>query len=292
MLEVFRRIRLRGHCRLELSQEAVSVRRMGASGQSGKSMPVITSRPIPDPRAAAPDALAAQIAAALEEAGAGGLPLHVTLGDELVRYFIVTPPGNSARMQDLRAATAVRFQVLYGESASAWDLVADWQAAAPFLACAVSQRISAALQQAVAAQHGCLVSVTPNFVAAWNRSRRQLSAHAWIATLGEGALTLGLVADAARPRLAAVRTLALPETAPPMVWLREHVARAALLDDLPAPSVLHIHGAQLDAWQESAAAAGDTAMTVRWYAPGDALPGAYGSGKSAAARLASRGAAA
>ena len=263
-------------------------------------MPLVVERPIPDPHAATPGALAAQIAVALEEAGAKGLPVHATLGDELVRYFIVTPPGNSAGMQDLRAATAVRFQVLYGESASAWDLVADWQANAPFLACAVLQRVSTALQQAVAAQQACLVSVTPNFVAAWNRSRRQLSAGTWLATLGEGGVTLGLVADAARPRLAAVRTLALPQTPPSMAWLREHVARAALLDDLPAPSVLHIHGPQLDAWQGSAASTGDTGMTVRWCAPGNALPGPYGgsessregSRESAPARLASRGEAA
>lgn len=226
-------------------------------------MPVGVERAITDPRAPAPDALAAQIAAALEEAAAKGLPVHTTLGDELVRYFIVTPPGNSARMQDLRAATAVRFQVLYGESAAAWHLVADWQADTPFLACAVPQRISAALQQAVAAQHACLVSVTPNFVAAWNQSRRKLGANVWLATLGEGALTLGLVADATRPRLAAVRTLMLPETVPPMTWLREQVARAALLDDLAAPSVLHIHGPQLNTWQDSAGSTGDATRLGR-----------------------------
>jgi hypothetical protein len=82
------------------------------------------------------------------------------------------------------------------------------------------------------------------------------------------------------------------------VWLREHVARAALLDDLPAPSVLHIHGPQVDAWQGSAASTGDTGntgMTVRWCAPGNALPGPYGGeegSRQSAARLASRGAAA
>jgi hypothetical protein len=288
MLDRLKRIRLRrGHCRLGLSREGVSVRRMGASR---KSTPVLAERPLPDPGEAAPDVLAGQIEAALDAAGGSGLPVYVTLGDDLVRYFIVTPPGNSARMQDLRAAAAVRFQVLYGESVSAWQLVADWHAAAPFLACAVSQRISTALQIAVANQRGCLVSVAPNFVAAWNRSRRHVGVDAWLATLGDGALTLGLVADAATPRLAAVRTLALPEKAPPMAWLREQVARAALLDNLPAPSLLHVHGPQLDAWKESAAPSGDAGMTVRWCAPGNASSGLHGSGASAAAQLAWSGA--
>jgi hypothetical protein len=297
MLDLLRRIRLRGKCRLELSRRTVSVQRTGLSGLTAKSakaagsIALLVERPIPDPRAAGSgvaDALAAQIAAALEQADAKGLPVHATLGDELVRYFIVTPPGNSARMQDLRAATAVRFQVLYGEAASAWQLEADWRADTPFLACAVSRQIAYALQQAVAAQHACLVSVTPNFVAAWNRSRRQLSAGTWLATLGEGVLTLGLVADAARPRLAAVRALALPDTVPSMAWLCEQVARIALLDDLPAPSVLQIHGVPLDAWQGSAASTGDAGMAVRWCAPGHALRGPDGSRQPAMARLASR----
>jgi hypothetical protein len=292
MLDVPGRLRLRGQCRIELSRTRLAVWRTVASRHADKSLPVAVERTIADPREVAPDALAAQIADALEEAGAKGLPVHVTLGDELVRYFIVTPPGNSARRQDLRAAAAVRFQVLYGEAASGWQLVADWQAETPFLACAVSQTVCVALQQAVAAQKACLVSVTPDFVAAWNHSRRALSANAWLATLGESALTLGLVADATRPRLAAVRTLALPKTTPPMAWLREQVARAALLDDLAAPSVLHIHGAPLDAWQDSATATDVAGLTLHWCAPGHALHAAYGSKKSLAARFASRGVAA
>jgi hypothetical protein len=281
---LLKHIRLRGHCRLGLSSEAVSVRSMGASR---KSASVVAEQPVPDPGVAAPDELARPIAAALSEAQGSGLPVYATLADDLVRYFIVTPPGNSARMQDLRAAVAVRFQMLYGEAASAWHLVADWQADVPFLACAVPQRICTALQLAVASERSCLVSIAPNFVAAWNRSRRELGAGGWLATLGDGALTLGLIADGAKPRLAAVRTLALPQKAPPMTWLREQVARAALLDDLPVPSVLHVHGQRLDVWRESATPSGDAGgMSVRWCAPGDAPRGLHGGSASSAAQLA------
>jgi hypothetical protein len=292
MLEVFRRTWLRGQCRLELSRTGVSVRRVGRGSKSGEAMPVLVERLIPDAHTASTAALVEPITAALQEALAKGSPVHATLGDELVRYFIVTPPGNSARMQDLQAATAVRFQVLYGESSSAWHIVGDWQANAPFLACAVSRRICSALQQAVVAQQACLVSVTPTFVAAWNRSRRQLGASTWLATLGDETLTLGLVSNAARPRLAAVRTLRLPQTSPSLAWLREQVARAALLDDLPSPSVLQIHGPQIDGWQEQGASTGEAGMTVRWCAPGNALSGTQGSSGSAATRLGWRGRAA
>lgn len=277
----------RGHCRLGLSRDAVSVLRMDASR---KAAPVLADRPLPDLPGAAPDALAEPIAAALDGAGGKGLPVYATLGDDLVRYFIVTPPSNSARMQDLRAAAAVRFQMLYGEPASTWQLVANWQATAPFLACAVSQHLHAALQLAVKAQGGCLVSVMPNFVAAWNRWCRRLTVDAWLATLHDGTLTLGLVADAAKPRLVAVRTLALPGDAPPLAWLREQVARAALLDNLTAPSTLHLHGPQLDAWKSDDAPPGTQGMAVRWCAPGNAALGQESGRASAATQLAWAGA--
>jgi hypothetical protein len=252
----------RGHCRIELSREAVSVLRVSGSR---KAAPGWVHQPL---HAAAPaDALAAQIATALEAAGIERMAVHATIADDLVRYFIVTPPANGASMQDLRAAASVRFQMLYGEPLSDWHLAADWQAAAPFLACAVAQRLHAALQVGVTAQRGCLASVTPEFVAAWNRSRRPLGADAWLATLRHGALTLGLVARARKPRLAAVRTLVMPDALPSMAWLREQIARAALLDNLPAPSALHIHGKPFDAWQTQAAASNDAGLTVHWHPP-------------------------
>lgn len=288
MPEWMKHIRPRGHCLLGLSRETVSVRHMGVSR---KSTPVRVEVPLPDLHGAVPDTLAEPIAAALNAAGGNGRPVYATLADNLVRYFIVTPPGNSARMQDLHAAAAVRFQVLYGEPVQAWQLVADWQVTAPFLACAVSRRITTALQHAVSAERGCLVSVTPNFVAAWNRSRRQLGANAWLATLADRALTLGLVADAAKPRLAAVRTLALPEEAPSMAWLREQVARIALLDNLPAPSVLHVHGPRFDAWRPGAASYGEPGTNVQWCAPDHAASGLHGTGGLVAVQLARGGAA-
>jgi hypothetical protein len=230
-----------------------------------KAMPSAAQRPLPALAQASAELLAAPIAETLELAGGQRLPVHAVIADELVRYFIVTPPANGARMQDLRAAAAVRFQMLYGDALSDWELVADWHAAAPFLACAVPRRVPAALQIAVKAQQGCVASVTPAFVAAWNRSRRRVSADAWLATFADGALTIGLLGAAPRAHLAAVRTIALPQAVPPLAWLRDQVARAALLDNVTAPSTLHIHGEPPDAWQPDAASDGDAGLAVQWH---------------------------
>ncbi|MFM0739235.1 hypothetical protein PQQ51_18510 [Paraburkholderia xenovorans] len=267
-----KRFARRGYCRLALSRGMLTVRRVGAS----RHVPAqFVERLLPAGADASQETLAALIGAALDESGGSGLPVHVTFADELVRYFIVTPADNSVRMQDLRAAAGVRFHTLYGEDPAGWQLVADWQAAEPFLACAVSRRWSDALQQAVVAGRGCVVSALPEFVAAWNRSRRELGADTWLATRGERALTLGLIAAEPRPRVAAVRTLALPDPVPSITWLREQVARAALLDNLPAPAALLLHGPRCDVWLPGATDFTDPGMTVRWSESADrATPGA------------------
>lgn len=281
MRDLLTRLRLRGHCRVVLSQESVSVQRVGASRTAATVIgPLGMLADMPNA-----DTLASQIASALDEAGGNGLPVYVTLGDELVRYFIVTPPANAARMQDLRAAAAVRFQTLYGDTEAAWQLTADWQAAEPFLACAVWRNVLTALRLAVAPGGGCLVAVTPCFVNAWNVLRGELGANAWLATLRDGALTLGLVVNAPKPRLASVRTLVLPEPVPPLPWLRERVARAALLDDVTAPDVLHIHGPQIDGWHPGSASPGEAGMNVHWHESGAAPHTRKGRGASIFSRL-------
>jgi hypothetical protein len=271
----------RGHCVIALSRDLLSVQRVSGSR---KSAPVFSHRALDGVDLLEADRLGALLAAALDEVEGRGLPVQATLGDDLARYFIVTPPSNSARVLDLRAAASVRFHSLYGEAVSGWHLHADWQADEPFLACAVPRRVTAAIEQTVYARRGCLISVTPNFVGAWNRSRQQLGANAWLATLDGRALTLGLVAATPKPRLASVRTLLLPEPVPPLGWLREQIARMALLEDVSPPSVLYVQGTPVQAWASDSAAAQelvvaksgakgaakphDIAMAVHWIAPG------------------------
>ncbi|RKP46471.1 hypothetical protein [Trinickia fusca] len=201
---------------------------------------------------ATPGLLDQSISAVLAAVGRG-LPLHATLSDEIVRYFMVTPPANNLRMQDLRGAADMRFQTLYGESVVPWQVVADWQADLPFLACAVPQRVLDALRAAATAERGRLISVTPAFAAAWNDLRRDISSDAWLATLSGGTLTLGVIAGSVQPRLVAVRTLVLQDTYGSTDTLCDEVARAALLENVPPPALLHIHGQSSVALQSRSA---------------------------------------
>ncbi|QYD71706.1 hypothetical protein KZJ38_32465 [Paraburkholderia edwinii] len=249
----------RGVCHIGFSRDGVAALRASAAAprKAATLPPVIAERSLRGissngSGAASADDLAALIAGALDEAGCSGLPIHASFGDDLVRYFIVTPPPNGTRVQDLRTAAEVRFQMLYGESLAAWRLVADWHATKPFLACAVPARLHTALQLAARAQRSCLVSTSPNFVGAWNRWRRRVTGDAWLATLHDGALTLGVIGGAGRrARLAAVRTLKLSDETPPLAWLNEQLARTALLDNVPAPKVLHVYGRLPQTWQQT-----------------------------------------
>ena len=275
-------LRPRGHCELSVSREGVSIR---IAGVSRKHAPTSIERPLTMVDGETPDALAAQIAIALDEAGASGLPVHATLGDSFARYFIVTPPANGASMQDLRAAASLRFEMLYGESGASWHWVADWRAGEPFLACALPRHVLTALELAVTPGRGHLLSVMPEFIRAWNRSRRQLGADAWLATLDRHTVTLGLISPGRQPRLASVRTLVLPEPTPPLAWLREQVSRAALLDDMRAPSILHVHGPVMDAWQSGIDATAASGMIVQGYPPRHVSKARGARGLSLAARL-------
>ncbi|WP_181885448.1 hypothetical protein [Trinickia dinghuensis] len=210
-----------------------------------------------------PDALEDSISAVLASVG-GRLSAHVTLNDDIVRYFMVTPPANGLRMQDLRGAADMRFQTLYGESVAPWQLVADWQADGSFLACAVPRRVLDALRAAATAQRASLVSVTPAFVVAWNGMRRDLSANAWLATLNGGVLTLGVIAGSAPFKLAAVRTLVLRGDDWSTASLREEVERTALLEDVPLPTLLHVRGPSSAALQSESARPVE-GIDVRWH---------------------------
>jgi hypothetical protein len=197
------------------------------------------------------------------------------LDDQLVRLWQVTPPVGASRLADLEAAAALRFQTLYGEPPGAWRILADCDAAAPFFAAAVPRALLALLEQAAAAQRLAVVGVEPHFIAAWNRWRGALKPDAWFGLVHDNLLTLGALQER---RLRAVRTLPLPHHAD-AYWLRQMLAREALLLELEAPARLQLCGAAPPAWL--AADAGQIACA--------ALQPALGPEWSVAARLARGG---
>ncbi len=196
------------------------------------------------------DAIGAAMRQLLADAGCAKWSATIVLADELARIWQVTPPANSARLADLEGAAALRFQSLYGEPASNWKLAAGWDAAKPFIACALPRQLLAMLAQAAAEQQVTLVEIVPQFVAGWNQWRDALKPGAWYGLVQHNVLTLGAV-DAGQVR--AVRAGAVPEGAG-IEWLGQHVAREALRLNLPVPERLQLSGPAPSTWNNSSGA--------------------------------------
>lgn len=169
-----------------------------------------------------------------------GWPATIVLADDLARLWHVPPPREAARLADLAAAAALRFQSLYGESLSTWRMAAHWDARQPFVAAAVPQTLLAALQASAEVHRLAVVEIAPQFIHGWNRWRSALTPGAWFGLLHGQTLTLGALDD--RGRLAAVRVVPVPPDGD-AAWLAQALAREALLLDRPVPSALQLCGA-------------------------------------------------
>lgn len=193
-----------------------------------------------------PESIAATLRQLLD--GWAGWPVTVVLADELVRLWQVAPPAGSARLADLEAAAALRFQTLFGEPIGPWRLAAGWDAAQPFLVAALPRHLLALIEQVCAAQRTPLVELVPQFVAGFNQWRGAVSSGAWYGLVQQQVLTLAAIEDAS---IRAVRAQALPEGAD-LDWLAAHVAREALRLNLSAPARLCVSGHAPAAWSKGA----------------------------------------
>ncbi|MES2260831.1 MAG: hypothetical protein V4724_20115 [Pseudomonadota bacterium] len=202
------------------------------------------------------------IGLALRELLAGqdvaGWPVTFVLADELTRLWQVTPPQQAARLADIEAAAALRFQHLYGESTAAWQLSAGWDARAPFFAAAVPRALLAVLEQGAAEHRLAVVEVLPHFVTSWNRWQRALKPGAWFGQLHDGLLSVGIVDD---KRLHAVRALPVPHGAD-AYWLTQTLNREALLAGCQAPALLQLCGQAPASWSGKAANAAHIACAM------------------------------
>jgi hypothetical protein len=187
-----------------------------------------------------PDRFSKALAAVLEQAKCRGMATSVTLADELVRLFMVTPPQNIGRLADCHAAAAMRFQALYDQAPSAWKIDANWDVRHPFLACAMPVGLLSSLQEACVQHRLKLIEIQPQFVTAYNRCRKALGSEVWLGSVQGSALTLGAFDQ---QRLAAIRPLSLPASA----WQDDEVLpncleREALRLGLSAPQQIQICG--------------------------------------------------
>ncbi len=222
------------------------------------------------------ETIAAGVRQLLQDASCAGWPATIVLADELTRLWQVSPPQGSTRVADLEAAAAVRFQALYGEPASAWQLAAGWDAAKPFLAAAMPRHLLALLQHAANEQQVTLVEIVPQFIAGWNQWNSALKPGAWYGLVQRGVLTLGALDGAG---VCAVRAVNLPDGAT-LEWLGQHVAREALRLNLAVPDRLQLSGSAPKTWNSSTGAA----LACSLFAPG------HGAALSAGVQLAATGA--
>jgi len=196
-----------------------------------------------------PEPLLATLDALLGASACRARAARVVLADDWTRTWMVTPPGNGSRLADCQAAASARFQTLYGESTSGWQLTADWQARTPFLACALPLPLLSGLQQ-VAAQHRLvLLEVVPHFVAAWNRWHRRLLPGAWFGVVHDDDVVLAAVAGHGLQVLRPVRRTVDADAA----WLRLTVEREAMRCVLPVPPGIVLCGDVPASWSDPGA---------------------------------------
>lgn len=172
-------------------------------------------------------------------------PASVVVADELARMWQVPPPPGTARMADLEAAAALRFQQLYGEPASGWQLAGSWDPSRAFTAAALPRALHDALTGAAAEHRLALVEVVPQFIAGWNRWCHLLAPDAWYGLVHDGVLTFGIPEGAG---LGAMRAAQVPSGADAR-WLETHAAREALRLGVAAPARLQLSGQVPDAWR-------------------------------------------
>lgn len=156
---------------------------------------------------------------------------NIIVADDQARLWLVTPPVNAGSPQDCRAAVEMRFQSLYGESSDGWRIEAEWNACHPFLACAIRHELLASLEKMANECELKLVSVMPQFIAAWNRWCRALKPGAWFGQIHGDGMMLAAMVDG---KLQAVRAIAIPADARSnQSWLADVLEREALKLNMP-----------------------------------------------------------
>lgn len=229
---------------ITLSATGISLARTG--GWLRPRSVVLAERTWPEEDFSDPARMAPKLHAMLAEFQCQRMATRIVLSDALVRIWMVTPPQNLTRLADCMAATMLRFQALFGEPASGWEISTDIDARHPFAACAMPRALLQALI-AIAAEHQLtLLEIAPQFVSGWNRYRADLGQASWFGALHDNILSIGATS---RQRLKAVRIARLPDDAcHDREWLFRHLKRESLRLDLPMPSRMEICGTVPAPW--------------------------------------------
>ncbi|HEX5125191.1 MAG TPA: hypothetical protein VFW00_00485 [Rhodocyclaceae bacterium] len=120
------------------------------------------------------------VSVALAQTQLGRADLHVTVADDLARYWMVAPPQGVNSLAELRSLAENRFESLFSDTAQHWHIEADWRIANGIFACALPSSFVASLR-ATSARQGCtLKSVQPLAVRLLNRHAKDIKPNAWL----------------------------------------------------------------------------------------------------------------
>jgi hypothetical protein len=143
---------------------------------------------------------APSVSVALAQTEISSGDLHVTVADDLARYWMVTPPAGVNSLTELRSLAESRFESLFGDNPQHWHIEADWRAQSGVFSCALPASFVSALR-AGAAQHGCtLKSVQPLSIRIINRHAKDIKADAWVCSFSARGL-IAVLLTGGRPTI-------------------------------------------------------------------------------------------
>lgn len=152
-------------------------------------------------------ALQSALSSLSEEDVPRGARLSIVLADPVVRLFLVTPPANATTLDDLRGATLLRFEHLYGLPLSNWSIAAAWHARHAFLAWAIPTRALEILAQFATTRQVYLERLTSLALDGWSHALQSPS-DSWL--LSRDGAHVMLVART-NDGLCAIRSLRWPD---------------------------------------------------------------------------------
>jgi len=160
-----------------------------------KSNQIVAEKMLPLDQRGVLKHLCDQLSALIKDNGLRNSSAKLVLSDALARFWMVQPPLNASTMSDLQAATAARFQTLYGESPSQWTIQADYQHDRPYLAAAIPSAWLEAIEAVKRDFHMKINEIAPQSVVAYNRWHHLLQAGSWLVNHQEGKIAIAITGE-------------------------------------------------------------------------------------------------
>ena len=204
-----------------------------------KSNQIVAGRGVPLDRLGIFQHLCDMLSTMVHEHGLQGSTASLVISDALVRQWLVDPPLNPSNLDDLRAAAASRFQLLFGESPANWEIRGDWQSQRPFVAAALPNAYVLALNTTLNACRLQADSICPQTVVSLNRWGSRLLAGSWLVLYQDGRATIVVIDGAAE--LAGLRQVQCgPHEIASEPNFTQFLRLQAMLMGVPLPPIIQI----------------------------------------------------